>query len=167
MGSNRGEIGGKGRLCELCRSAAVKFSPETTRGSHHEKCREITGEILLFLFPQETKSKSALNFSRLISRYFSPDSLQLQMPNSMAFFTLQTFVLEKGGKGHQAAKGLLLWIARKRAEKIKWVTPWHWLASQNYRRSCVFYEIILTTPTPHISKKYDPKICHKMRGRMA
>ena len=26
---------------------------------------------------------------------------------------------------------------------------------------------ILTTPTPHMSKKYDPKICHKMRGRMA
>ena len=25
-------------------------------------------------------------------------------------------------------------------------------------------KIILTTPTPHISKKYDPKICHKMRG---
>ena len=28
-------------------------------------------------------------------------------------------------------------------------------------------KIILTTPTPHISKKYDPEICHKMRGRMA
>ena len=28
-------------------------------------------------------------------------------------------------------------------------------------------KIILTTPTPHTSKKYDPKICHKMRGRMA
>ena len=26
---------------------------------------------------------------------------------------------------------------------------------------------ILTTPTPHISKKYAPKRCHKMRGRMA
>ena len=29
------------------------------------------------------------------------------------------------------------------------------------------FEVILTTPTPHIGKKYDPKICHKMRGRMA
>ena len=28
-------------------------------------------------------------------------------------------------------------------------------------------KIILTTPTPHISKRYGPKICHKMRGRMA
>ena len=28
-------------------------------------------------------------------------------------------------------------------------------------------KIILTTPTPHISKKYAPKICHGMRGRMA
>ena len=28
-------------------------------------------------------------------------------------------------------------------------------------------KIILTTPTPHISKKYDPKICHQTRGRMA
>ena len=26
---------------------------------------------------------------------------------------------------------------------------------------------ILTTPTTHTSKKYAPKICHKMRGRMA
>ena len=33
--------------------------------------------------------------------------------------------------------------------------------------SCLQLKIILTTPTPHISKKYDPKICHKMRGRMA
>ena len=28
-------------------------------------------------------------------------------------------------------------------------------------------KIIVTTPTRHISKKYDPKICHKIRGRMA
>ena len=28
------------------------------------------------------------------SRHFSPDALQLQMPNLMAFFTLQTFVLD-------------------------------------------------------------------------
>ena len=28
-------------------------------------------------------------------------------------------------------------------------------------------KIILTTPTPHISKKYAPEICHKMRGRTA
>ena len=28
-------------------------------------------------------------------------------------------------------------------------------------------KMILTTPTPHISKKDDPEICHKMRGRMA
>ena len=28
-------------------------------------------------------------------------------------------------------------------------------------------KIILTTPTPHISKKYAPKICHKMGGRRA
>ena len=28
------------RLCKPCRGAAVKFSPETARGSHHEKCRK-------------------------------------------------------------------------------------------------------------------------------
>ena len=35
--------------------------------------------------------------------------------------------------------------------------------------SLEFYNviIILTTPTPHISQKYAPKIRHKMRGRMA
>ena len=34
-------------------------------------------------------------------------------------------------------------------------------------KKSVSVKIILTTPTPHITKKYDPKICHKMRGRMA
>ena len=85
-------------LCKVCRSAAVKFSPETVPGSCHGKCREISGEILLLLFPQETKLESAQNFSRRISRHFSRDVLQLQVPNFMAFFTLQTFVPEKSGK---------------------------------------------------------------------
>ena len=31
----------------------------------------------------------------------------------------------------------------------------------------VYMKTILTTPTPHISKKYAPKICHKMRGHVA
>ena len=84
-------------LCKPCRSAAVKFSPETARGRRHEKCREISGEILLFLFPQETKLESAQQFSRLISRHFSQDTLQVQMPNFMAFLTLRTFVLESFG----------------------------------------------------------------------
>ena len=86
---------GKYHLCTVCRSAAVKFSPETVRGSCHGKRREISGEILLLLFPQETKLESAQNFSRQISRHFSRDVLQLQMPNFMAFCTLQTFVLDK------------------------------------------------------------------------
>ena len=60
-----------------------------------EKCREISGAFLLFLFPQETKLESAQNFSRQISRHFSPDPLQLQKPNFMPFFTLQTLVPEK------------------------------------------------------------------------
>ena len=72
----------------------MKFSRETVRGSRHGKCREISGEILLLLFPQETKLESAQNFSRLISRHFSRDVLQLQMPNFISFFILQTFVLE-------------------------------------------------------------------------
>ena len=62
-----------GHLCKACRSAAVKFSPETVRGSCPGKCREISGEILVLLFPQETKLESAQNFSRQISRHFSRD----------------------------------------------------------------------------------------------
>ena len=69
-------------------------SPETVRGSRDGKCREISGEILRFPFPLETKLESAQKFSRQISRHFSPDALQLQMPNFMAFFILQTFVLD-------------------------------------------------------------------------
>ena len=73
----------------------MKFSPETTCGNRHGICREISGEILLFLFPQETKLENAWDFSRQISGHFSPDALQLQMPNFMAFFILQTLVPEK------------------------------------------------------------------------
>ena len=80
------------RPCRACRSAAVIFYPETARGSRHGKCREISGEILLFLFPRETKLESTQNLSRQISRHFSPDALQLQMLDVMALFTLQTFV---------------------------------------------------------------------------
>ena len=59
-----------------------------------ENAREISGEDFLLLFPQEAKLESAQNFSRRNSRHFSLDVLQLQMPNVMAFFTLQTFVLD-------------------------------------------------------------------------
>ena len=129
---------GRRRSC-----AAVTFSPETSRGSRHGKCREFLVEIpcpsvpwffgfpwlifnkefpwlfwrflflfqgicgfgkerksfvnlrvflgknqkikerkdrvLPFLFPQEMKLESAQNFSRLISRRFSPDALRLQI----------------------------------------------------------------------------------------
>ena len=71
---------------------------ETVRGSCHGKCREISGDILLLLFPQETKLESAQNFSRRISRHFSRDVLRLQMPNFISFFILQTFVLDKPPK---------------------------------------------------------------------
>ena len=74
------------RLCKACRSAAVKISPEIVRGSRHGQCREISGEMLLFLFPQETKRESVQNFSQQISRRFSLDALQLQMHTFMAFF---------------------------------------------------------------------------------
>ena len=81
-------------FCRACRSAAVKFSPEIVHESCHGKCRDISGEILLLLVPQETKLENAQNFSRQISRRFSRDVLQLQMPNFMTFFILQTFVLK-------------------------------------------------------------------------
>ena len=81
-------------FCRACRSAAVKFSPEILHESCHGKCRDISGEISLLLVPQETKLENAQNFSRQISRRFSRDVLQLQMPNFMAFFILQTFVLD-------------------------------------------------------------------------
>ena len=89
----------------------MTFSPETVRGSCRGKSREISDEILLLLFPQEMKLESAQKFSRLISRQFSRDVLQLQMPNFMAFFTLQTFVLDNRcaqKEGHlQRLQGLL------------------------------------------------------------
>ena len=69
----------KRHVCKGCRSAAVKFSAETSRGSGHGKCRDISGEVFLFLFPQETKLGSAQNFSRQTSRHFSLDVLQVQM----------------------------------------------------------------------------------------
>ena len=73
------QYGATNHLCKACRSAAVKFCPETARGNRHGICREISGEILLLLFPQETKLESACDFSRQISRHFSPDALQLQI----------------------------------------------------------------------------------------
>ena len=91
-------------LCKACRSAAVKFCPETVRGNRHGICRDISGEILLLLFPQETKLESAWDFSRQISRPSSPDALQLQMPDFMALFILQTFVLE-------------IWCSERRTER--------------------------------------------------
>ena len=45
----------KDRLCSACRSAAMKISPETMGESGHGQRREISGEILLFVFPRETK----------------------------------------------------------------------------------------------------------------
>ena len=71
------------RPCKTCTSAAVKNCPEIVRGSRHGKCCEISGGILLFLFPQETKLESAQIFSRQISHHFSADALQLQMPNGV------------------------------------------------------------------------------------
>ena len=72
----------------------VKISPQTVPGNRHGNCREMSGETLLFLFPQEMQLKSAQNFSRQISRHFSTDTLQLQMPAFTAFFALQMFALE-------------------------------------------------------------------------
>ena len=64
-------------LCRACRGAAMKFSPETMYGSRHGTWRAISGEILLSLFPQETKLESAQNSSRQDSRHLSPDTLEL------------------------------------------------------------------------------------------
>ena len=93
-------------LCRLCRSAAVKSSPETLRESGHGKCREISGEILLVLVPQETKLESAQDFSRLTSRRSSRDVSQLQMPNFMTFIILQTFILDSFCIRHSAGKAI-------------------------------------------------------------
>ena len=79
MEGGRGGEGGtrkESRPCKACRSAAMRFSPETVCGSRHGKCREISGEILLFLFPREVKLESAQNSSLLISRHSLQDALQ-------------------------------------------------------------------------------------------
>ena len=44
---------------------------------------------------RKRSSKVPGNFTRQISRHCSADALQLQMPNSMAFFILQTLLLDK------------------------------------------------------------------------
>ena len=62
-------------LVELLR---VKFSHVTTRGSCRGKCREISGEILLHLFPQDKKARKC-------PKFFTTGKLQLQLPNVMAF----------------------------------------------------------------------------------
>ena len=70
-----------------------KRSKKTRNSSQGEKTRN-SKKTRKDRVPQETKLESAKNFSRQISRHFSPDALQLQIPNLMAFFTLQAFVLE-------------------------------------------------------------------------
>ena len=67
--------------CRVCRSAAVKFSPETVRGSCHGKCREISGEISLLLVPQENKARKrpelfTTNFTPLFTRRFAAANAQ-------------------------------------------------------------------------------------------
>ena len=71
------------RLCKACRSAALKFPPETARGSRHGICCEVSSEILLFLFPQEVKLESAqapehfmINFTPLFTTRFAAANAQ-------------------------------------------------------------------------------------------
>ena len=64
----------------IARLAEV-LQPETIGGSRYRKWREMSRAILLLLFPQEkTKLKSAQKFPR----HFSPDTLQLQRPESLS-----------------------------------------------------------------------------------
>ena len=63
----------------------MKLCPETVCGSRHGKCREISGEILLLLLPQETKLETAWNFSRQIPRHFSPTLCSCKCPDSWRF----------------------------------------------------------------------------------
>ena len=49
-------------LCKGRRRAAVKCSSETTRGSRHGNAVKFGFEILVFVFPQDTKLGSAQNF---------------------------------------------------------------------------------------------------------
>ena len=57
--------------------------------------------------------------------------------------------------------------SRKRPVKVrKWPIkegkrPFKAKKAQSEAYDNLNLKIILTTPTPHISKKYDPKICHK------
>ena len=63
-------------LCKVCRSTAVKFPLETvTHGSRFEKCKTFS-EILLSLFPEQTKLEIPQDLSLQISCHFSPDDLQ-------------------------------------------------------------------------------------------
>ena len=109
-------------LSWFSREILSPFSLKSPRGIRRGKCHEISGEILLFLFPQETKLESAQKFLWQIPRHFSPNALQLQMPNLMVLFTLQTFVLD-------TCRWLIAWIP---------LLPWF---SRNFRDSGKFGKI--------------------------
>ena len=72
-------------LCRVCRSAAVKFSPETVRGSCHGKCRGISGEILRSSFLRKRSSKAPRIFHNRFHATFHETFCSCKCPISWHF----------------------------------------------------------------------------------
>ena len=83
------------RLCGICRMAAARFSPIIILGNRCGKCRDILGEILPSLFPQEMKLSNAQKFSRqsFVPFVAREESAALK-PNFHEVFVLQQLLLE-------------------------------------------------------------------------
>ena len=70
-------------VCKACRSAAGKFSPQTV-----EIAMENAVKFLVKLFCFSSLRKQSSKVPRRMSHHFSPDALQLHVPNFMDFFAL-------------------------------------------------------------------------------
>ena len=100
-------------LQKCCRDI---FSWRTGRGSRHGKCREVSGENLLFLFPQETKLESGQNFFTTNSTPFltrciaAANALFLHFPNMPCTQTcLQTWHQARFLLHFSVGKGVVPW----------------------------------------------------------
>ena len=82
------------RLCKPCRSAAVRFSPKL-------RVEVAMKNAVKFPLSSGKEARKCPDFSRQISRHFSPDTSQLKMPNFMMFLALQTVPEESDDETQQ------------------------------------------------------------------
>ena len=85
--------------CRACRSAAVKFSPETGRENCHGKCVKFLVKFCRSSFLRKRSSKVPRGFHDQFHAIFHETFYSCKSPTSFRLFTLQTFVLDNSGKG--------------------------------------------------------------------